>query len=80
MDRYTFSVWRGTVCVPLFLDPDFLVERIAQLVGGPLEFAETLPERPSQLGQLAGSENNQGNRQDDDQLRHADRTKHIANP
>ena len=66
--------------VSLLLNPDFLVQGIAQLVGGALEFAQALAEGAAQFREFPGAENDEGDRQDDDQLRHPDRTEHIANP
>src|SRR5262245_36065817 len=64
----------------LLLDPDFLLERVAQLVGRFLEFGEALAERLSQLRQLPRTKNDQSDHENDDQLGHADRTKHSVLP
>src|SRR5882762_1885843 len=60
----------------LLLEPNFLLQRALQLVRGFLEFGEALAERPAELGELAGAKNDQSDHENDDQLRHADGTKH----
>ena len=62
--------------VALLFEPDFLFERALQLVRGSLEFGEALAERPAQFGQFAGAEDDQSDHENDDQLGHADGTKH----
>jgi hypothetical protein len=57
-------------------DPDFLFEGALELVRGPLELGEALAERTAQVGQLAGAKNDESDHENDDQLRHANRTKH----
>ena len=51
---------------------------LLQLVRGPLELGEALAERTAQFGQLSGAENDQSDHENDDQLWHADGTKHGA--
>jgi hypothetical protein len=60
----------------LFLDPDLLVERAAQLMGRPLELAKALAQGPPQLRQFSGPEDDERERQDDDELGHPDGTNH----
>src|SRR4029453_16440377 len=70
----------GGALAALVLEADLFVERIAELVGGPLELAEALAERTAELRQLSGPEDNQRERQNDEELGHPDGTKHKANP
>src|SRR5215831_1577854 len=60
----------------LFLQPDFLFEGAFQLVGSPFEFSDALAEGTPQLRQFSGSKNDQSDHENDDQLWHANRTKH----
>ena len=69
--RVLLSAKHGTL-VALVLDPDLLLERAPQLVGGLLEFPDALAERPAQLWQLPRAEDDQRNDQNDDEFRHAD--------
>ena len=60
----------------LLFDPDFLIQRVLQLVRGALEFVQASSQGTPQLGQLARPEDDQGDHHDDDELGHADGTEH----
>src|SRR5262245_40957371 len=66
----------GRALAALFLDADLFVERIAELVGRALELTEALAQRPAELRQLSGPEDDQRERQDNEELGHPDGTKH----
>src|SRR6185295_14090743 len=70
--------FRGLEGAALLFQPDFLFERALQLVRRSLEFSEALTEGTPQFGQLAGPENDQRDYENDDQLGHADGTKHKS--
>ena len=57
--------------VPSFFGPDFLVQRVLQLVGGALELRDALPQLLPELGQFTGPEDDQGDRKNDEQFRKA---------
>src|SRR5262249_42494379 len=60
----------------LLLEANFLFERAFQLIGGALEFGEAFAQRPAELRQLPWTKNDERDHENDDQLRHANRTKH----
>ena len=60
----------------LLFQADFLFESALQLVGSPLELGQALAERSSEFRQLSGPKNDQSDHENDDQLGHANRTKH----
>src|SRR5262249_24874568 len=62
----------------LLLDADLLFERVSELVGGLFEFSNAFAERFAELRQLSRTEDDQSDHENDDQLRHADRTKHTS--
>src|SRR5688572_29136162 len=62
----------------LILDLDFLLEGILQVRGGLLELVEAATEGLAQFRQFPGPENDERDHQDDDELRHADGTKHRS--
>src|SRR5262249_54049783 len=61
---------------PLFFEADLLFQGALQLVGRPLELGEALAQGTAQLRQLARTKNDQSDHENDDQLRHANGTKH----
>src|SRR5919106_820572 len=72
---------RNDIFVPggrvfLFLDADFFLERIPELVRGFLELGEAFSQRTAQFGQLARAKDDQSDHKNDDQLGHSDGTKH----
>src|SRR5688572_2046875 len=62
----------------LLLDLDFLFEGVLQVRGGLLELVEAAAEGLAQFRQFPGPENDQRDHHDDDELRHADGTKHRS--
>src|SRR5262245_52378059 len=76
LGRGGFPLFFLVLLLLLLLDPDFLLEGIAELVGGLLEFGQALAERPSEFGQFTRAEDDEGDHENDDQLRHSDGTKH----
>src|SRR5688572_16352523 len=73
-------MWRRGLRGGFFLlfDLDFLLQRVLQVGGGLLELVEAATEGLAQFRQFPGPENNERDHQDDDQLRHADGTKHNS--
>src|ERR1051325_2911280 len=64
----------------LLLDLDFLLERVLEIGRGLLEFVDAPSERLAKLRELSRPEDDQGDHQDDDQLGHANGTKHMSAP
>src|SRR5215467_11206817 len=64
----------------LLFEPDFFLERALQLVRRPLEFRDALAEGPAKLRKLSRAKNYQSDHEDDDQLGHAEGTKHGRTP
>ena len=64
----------------LFLDLDFLLERVLQVLRRPLELVEAAAEGLAEFRELARPEDDQRNHQDNDELGHADGTKHFVLP
>ena len=59
---------------------DLFVERVSQFVRGLLELIDALAERPAELRELSGPEDNERDHENNDQLGHPDRTQHNRNP
>src|SRR4029079_6003033 len=62
----------------LLFETDFLFEGALQLVRRPLEFSQALAKGSAELGQLPRTEKDQSDHENDEQLRHSNRTKHNA--
>src|SRR5579864_1508156 len=55
--------------LPALLGPDFLIERVLQLVRGALEFVDAATQGAAQLGQFLRAKHDQGHDENDEQFR-----------
>src|SRR6266508_5040271 len=71
---------RGRSGLLLLFELDLLLERVLLIGRGTLELVDALAEGFAEFGQFARAEDDERDHQDDDQLGHADGTKHCCLP